>query len=346
MLRLFALIASTALMSAPSFGNDLRDDIAPELRPSINAVEAQTSKPSQIVIISYDGAGDNKLWTRSRNTAKDIGASYTYFLSCSLIIDRASNAKSYQAPGKSAGRSNIGFAQSIQEVKTRLNNLIEARREGHEIASHTCGHFDGGKWTAEEWQQEFSSYKNHLANAWDAIDAGAEKPADWDAMLQSIKGFRAPYLSHSTALDQVVKSNGFAYDATSISKGPEWPKRENGILKFSLPLIPEGPKQRPIIAMDYNLFVRHSMAVESADRAEEFSSRAYDAFRVAFNRQYAGERIPLQMGFHFVKMNGGAYWDAHEKLLREVCGKSDVECLSYEKAIPLINERMKGKTAG
>lgn len=341
MLRFFTLVASTSLLTTLSFADELR----PALEPN-KTVEQKAEKPSQIVLISYDGAGDNKLWTRSRNTAKEIGASYTYFLSCTLILDRATSGKSYQAPGKAIGRSNIGFGQSIEEVKTRLNHVIEARREGHEIASHTCGHFDGGKWSADEWGQEFASYKHHLSNAWDAIGAGADKPHDWEAMLQSIKGFRAPYLSQSAALDQVIKANGFTYDATTVSKGPEWPKREHSILKFALPLIPEGPKQRPIIAMDYNLFVRHSLAVETADRAEEFSTRAYDAFRAAFDQQYNGARIPLQLGFHFVKMNGGAYWDAHEKLLREVCGLSDVECLSYEKAIPLINERMKDKTAG
>lgn len=308
--------------------------------------KSENSKPSQIVIVSYDGAGDNALWQRSRKTAKEVGASYTYFLSCTLILDRTSAGKNYQAPGKSAGRSNIGFGQSQSEVKTRLTNIIEARREGHEIASHTCGHFDGGKWSAREWHQEFTSFKTHLSKAWDYIGAQEEKPSDWEALLQSVKGFRAPYLSQSAALDEVIKSNGFSYDATTVSKGPEWPQNINGILKFSLPLIPEGPKQKPIIAMDYNLFVRHSMAVETKERTEEFATRSYDAFKAAFDKQYQGERIPLQLGFHFVEMNGGAYWDAHEKLLREVCGLSDVECLSYEKAIPLINERMRVKSAG
>jgi peptidoglycan/xylan/chitin deacetylase (PgdA/CDA1 family) len=335
--RSFYTFAFAALLASPS--------LAEELRPTIDPAPA-LQKPQQIVIISYDGAGDNRLWDRSRATARAVGASYTYFLSCTLVLDRTTSGKSYQAPGKGIGRSNIGFGQSRDEVKTRFGNIAGARREGHEIASHTCGHFDGGKWSAEEWQQEFSSFQRHLNNAWDYIGASADKPDDWEAITASIKGFRAPYLSQSKALDQVIKKNGFTYDATTVSKGPEWPKNENGILKFSLPLIPEGPKQKPIIAMDYNLFVRHSMAIEQADRAQEYADRAYSAFRAAFDKQYSGTRIPLQMGFHFVKMNGGAYWDAHEKLLREVCGLSDVACLSYEKAIPLINERLKDKTAG
>lgn len=337
MLRLFTCLASSASFAAMAIASDAAPISAPAPTPA-NA--------SQIIIISYDGAGDNKLWQRSRDTAKSLGISYTYFLSCSLILNRAKTGKLYQAPGKAPSRSNIGFAHSDEEVKLRLINMIEARREGHEIASHTCGHFDGGKWTAQEWAQEFTSFKTHLSKAWDYIGLAAEKPSDWDAMLQSIKGFRAPYLSQSTALDKALHDFGFTYDATTVSKGPELPKNTDGILKFSLPLIPEGPHQKPIIAMDYNLFVRHSMAIETADRREEFSNRSYEAFKAAFDKQYRGERIPLQLGFHFVKMNGGAYWDAHEKLLREVCGLVDVQCLSYEKAIPLIKERMRGKTAG
>ena len=39
---------------------------------------------------------------------------------------------------------------------------------------------------------------------------------------------------------------------------PTDPVLAEGVERFSLPMIPEGPKQRRVIAMDYNLFVRHS----------------------------------------------------------------------------------------
>ena len=37
------------------------------------AVEG-TAKPKQLVLVSFDGAGDNALWARSRATAKEVGA--------------------------------------------------------------------------------------------------------------------------------------------------------------------------------------------------------------------------------------------------------------------------------
>jgi hypothetical protein len=96
-----------------------------------------------------------------------------------------------------------------------------------------------------------------------------------------------------------------------------------------LPLVEEGPRGRLVIAMDYNLYARHSGAVERPERKKEFEERAYHAFRYAFDRQYDGQRVPLELGFHFTLMNDGAYWDALERFAGKVCVKADVECISY-----------------
>lgn len=308
---------------------------------------AQTAeKPKQLVMVSFDGAGDNSLWERSRATAKEVGAHFTYFLACTLVMDRKTSAKSYQGPGQKTGRSNVGFGQSIEEVETRLRNIWAASQEGHEIANHTCGHFDGGNWTEEQWDAEFTTFTSTLENAWQMIGKKDDEPQGWRDLVKGINGFRAPYLSQGDALTAAQKKHGFVYDATSITKGPAWPIKKNDIEHFGLPLIPEGPDKRPIIAMDYNLFVRHSMAIENREKSAEFEERAYQAFRAAFDKQYDGERIPLQLGFHFVKMNGGAYWSAFERLLREVCKRQDVACVSYAQAMPMIEARRAQKSEG
>ena len=112
--------------------------------------------------------------------------------------------------------------------------------------------------------------------------------------------------------------------------------------RFGLPLIPEGPQQRRVIGMDYNLFVRHSMGVENRKDSAVFEERTLDAYRKAFQKQYEGDRIPLQLGFHFVEMNGGAYWRALDRFLTETCGKPDVACVSYAQALPMIARTEKG----
>ncbi|MGO7718876.1 polysaccharide deacetylase, partial [Rhizobium johnstonii] len=67
---------------------------------------------------------------------------------------------------------------------------------------------------------------------------------------------------------------------------------EDGIIRFGLPLIPEVPNYKPIIGMDYNLFVRHSKCAEDTADSAEFEDRAYAAFKEAFEAAIDDE--PLQ----------------------------------------------------
>ncbi len=300
--------------------------------PSVS-IANEAPKARQLLLISFDGAGDNTLWQRSRDFARNADARFTYFLSCSLVIAKA-DAASYKGPGRKAGRSNIGFAQTREEARTRLDHVWQAHREGHEIASHTCGHFDGADWSVADWTAEMAKFRSILADAWKANGAAQDEPEGWRNFVENeIHGFRAPYLSAPATLFKAERQAGFLYDASTVTRSPALPEGKAGVVRFGLPLIPEGPKSRPIIAMDYNLFIRHSAGVENPSRSAEFEERAYAAFRAAFDKQYEGERIPLQIGLHFVKMNDGAYWRAMERLAEEVCGREDVACVTYQEAM-------------
>ncbi len=306
---------------------------------------AAAAKPKQLVLVSFDGAGANHLWQRSRELAGRSGAHFTYFLSCTLVIPRSA-AKTYRGPHQKAGRSNIGFAQTPGDARERLSHVWQAHLEGHDIASHTCGHFDGKDWTAADWRNEFDTFNRVLAEAWSLAGSASEEPAGWkDFVATGIRGFRAPYFSTSRGLLEAEKQAGLLYDASLVTKGPMLPQEDDGVLRFGLPLIPEGPSGRPIIAMDYNLFVRHSAGVENPSRSSEFEERSYAAFKAAFDRQYEGDRIPLQIGLHFVEMNGGAYWRAMERLVTDVCQREDVACVSYSQAIAILDERGKRQSS-
>lgn len=303
---------------------------------------AEEARPKQMVIISFDGAHDNKLWDRSRKLAKKTGARFTYFLSCTYLINPA-DRQAYKAPHEKAGRSATGWAQSVPEIQARLGHIWQAHLEGHEIGSHACGHFDGKDWTKAEWQQEFRDFDKAILDAWINNDYGTLQPAGWaDFVRNDIKGFRAPYLSTGPGLVAALKAKGFTYDASLVSKGPAEVESDGSLLRFALPRIPEGPDERLVIGMDYNLFVRHSGGLNSPGRADIFAARTLDAFRAAFERQYQGQRMPLQLGFHFVEMNGGAYWDALDTFLTETCGKPEVACVNYAQAIGML----KGKADG
>jgi peptidoglycan/xylan/chitin deacetylase (PgdA/CDA1 family) len=307
-------------------------------------VQAQ-EKPKQLVMISFDGAGANPLWQKSRDFARRSNAHFTYFLSCTLLIERA-KAKTYQGPHQKPGRSNIGFAQTAEEARTRLGHIWQAHLEGHDISSHTCGHFDGKDWSSADWTAELDTFHKVLADAWKTNGAASEEPEGWrDFAAHGVTGFRAPYFSTSAGMVEAEKAAGIRYDASLVTKGPSMPEDKDGLIRFGLPLIPEGHAGRPIIGMDYNLFIRHSAGIDNPSRSVEFEERAYTAFRAAFDRQYDGDRIPLQLGFHFVEMNGGAYWRAMERLVSDVCGRPDVACVSYSQAVTLIRERQRQQSA-
>ncbi|KGF70979.1 polysaccharide deacetylase [Hoeflea sp. BAL378] len=294
------------------------------------------------MLISFDGAHDNALWERSLKLGEATGARFTYFLSCTFLMNR-DDRRGYQAPGQSAGRSNVGFAPDSADVLTRLGHVWAAYQTGHEIGSHGCGHFDGKGWSKSDWLKEFGQFDGALKTAWSRN--GGSEPAGWAGFATSaVKGFRAPYLSGGDGLYAALAAHGLSYDASAVSQGPVMPDVSKTVARFALPLIPEGPKGRRIIAMDYNLFVRHSAAFETPSKSEEFAERTLAAFRAAFEAEYSGKRRPLQLGFHFVEMNGGAYWTALERFAIETCVRPDVDCVTYQEALRRL-ERSDGSAS-
>lgn len=292
-------------------------------------VSAHPGPPPQVVMISFDGAHDIAQWQRSRRLAALTGARFTYFLSCVFLLSPETR-DAYQPPKEAGSKhSNVGFASSREDVAARIGQIWLARSEGHEIASHGCGHFDGGKWNEAAWVSELTAFRTILRDAWTLNDLPGE-PAGWRRFAEDeVVGFRAPYLSVGPGLFPAMRGDGYRYDASGVSRGPTEPGVDHGLITFALPMVPEGPKGRPVIAMDYNLFVRHSDGIERGDPDGAFEQRTLAAFRAAFDAAYDGGRTPLSLGFHFTLMNDGAYWRALERFAREVCVRDDVACISH-----------------
>mgnify|MGYP000019304131 CR=1 FL=1 len=84
-------------------------------------------------------------------------------------------------------------------------------------------------------------------------------------------------------LYKALEEAGYRFDASGVSSGPALPGEDAGVARFSLPQIAEGPSSRRVIAMDYNLFVRHSGGFERPDEAAAFQERSYEAFKAAID---------------------------------------------------------------
>ena len=44
----------------------------------------------------------------------------------------------------------------------RLEQMLKAQKEGHEVGSHTVSHYNAYSWRAFQWQEEFSQYNQIL----------------------------------------------------------------------------------------------------------------------------------------------------------------------------------------
>ncbi len=291
--------------------------------PASSAEQDETRR--QQVLISFDGAHDTAQWARALALGEKTGARFTFFLSCTFLLSPDTKG-SYVAPVHGRAASNVGFGKSREDVRQRLIFILKAHQAGHEIASHGCGHFDGKDWTAADWDSEFASFARILANAW-TINGFGPAPDGWAQMAVAVKGFRAPYLSTNEALFAVLAKQGFSYDASTVAKVPVKAKRKGGIHLLPLPMIPEGPAAKPVIAMDYNWFVRHSAGMDNPSKADEYEARAYAALMAQFERERSGAGRPVQAGFHFTLMNDGAYWRALERFAGDVCLRADTDCV-------------------
>lgn len=49
-----------------------------------------------------------------------------------------------------------------------------------------------------------------------------------------------------------------------------------------------------------------------------------------FNRVYNGSRAPMFIGNHFEDWNGGIYMKAVEDVMKDVCPREDVRCVSFK----------------
>ncbi|HEY0450730.1 polysaccharide deacetylase [Actinophytocola sp.] len=288
-------------------------------------------KPPQFVLFSFDGAGSHEHWQRVLPLAEKVNAHVTGFLSGIYLLPDTRRGE-YTGPGHAPGRAAIGFGGTEQEVANRIADLNDAVARGHEIGTHYNGHFcsgnepSGSRWSTAQWTAELDQFFGFVRDAATRGLLVAEN---------TIKGGRIPCLEGDfAALAPALAAHGLAYDSSLTSDGITWPQLRDGIWQFRVPVVRvPALAGKKVIMMDYNLWYSLNGAQEEPSRDKEFTAVTLDTYRAAYQAALNTNRAPLTVGNHFNDWSGGAFSDATEQFMAEVCVREHTVCATYAQVI-------------
>lgn len=314
-----------------------------DIKVDLNNYSVSTTTP-QFVLLSFDGSKSLDMWRETREFTKQMNEKgkplhFTYFIN-SIYLLPEKNKDVYVSPYGQKGDSRIGFAKDEEDVVLRVQEIKNAFDEGHEIASHSAGHFMGGSWSEEEWKKEFSSFENLI------VDVPKNNPdvkiPDISFLKNNIVGFRAPELSTNDALYKTLAGFRFTYDSSGVSFPDIQPKKDiHGIWHIPLNTISVGKEKKPAISMDYSLWMLQSGGKEEVKKGTELWNTYFNDVKYSyleyFNRNYKHKRAPVVIGNHFSLWNDGVYWEAMKSFAEDVCGKPEVRCVTFGEYVHYLN---------
>ncbi|MEI5100987.1 hypothetical protein RB200_23605 [Streptomyces sp. PmtG] len=291
-------------------------------------------KPPQFVVFSWDGAleGDDHRFSHFRKVAKESKAHMTFFLTGIYLLPESKKAL-YRPPQHGPGAAAISYP-TVPHIRTTLGQLRGAWKDGHEIGSHFNGHFcgpkGGGDWSPKEWRSEIDQTYGFIKKWKTNTGFAQEAPLPFDPDREVVGG-RAPCLEGQKNLLTAIKPLGWRYDASSSGDFQIWPSKKAGIWNFPLQLLPLQGKEVQVLSMDFN-FLYHQSGDSTQGDPERFPAweeQVRSSYMNGFNRVYNGSRAPMFIGNHFEDWNGGIYMDAVEDVMRDVCPRQGVRCVSF-----------------
>jgi hypothetical protein len=292
-------------------------------------------KPPQFVVFSWDGAleNDDHLFSHFREVAKQNNAHMTFFLTGMYLLPAAKRAM-YHPPMHPVGTAAISFATD-PHIRATLEQVRQAYLDGNEIGTHFNGHFcgtkGGGDWSVAQWKSEidqaYSFVENWKTNT--GFNDIAPLPFDYSTELA---GGRAPCLEGQKNLLKAAKTYGWQYDASSPGDFQIWPNKKDGIWDFPLQLIPYPNSKFQVLSMDFNFLANQSGDSTQGDPSKyaTWEKEAREGYLNGFERVYNGSRAPLFIGNHFETWNGGIYMQAIEDVMKSVCKRTGVRCVSFK----------------
>ncbi|MET9123123.1 MULTISPECIES: hypothetical protein [unclassified Streptomyces] len=295
-------------------------------------------KPPQFVVFSWDGAlqGDDKLFSHYTELAKEYNAHMTFFLTGIYLLPKAKKTL-YEPPMHSPGSAAISYPTD-EHIRTTLTQLGEAWKEGNEIGTHFNGHFcgdkGGGDWSVEEWESEIDQFFSFVEK-WKTNTGYSDLPALPFDPTREVNGGRAPCLEGQQNLLKAMKATAkkykWRYDASSAGDFQIWPAKKEGVWDFPLQMLPyEGGKYQGL-SMDFNFLYNQSEGETTGDPAKypQWQQETVNSYMAGFDRVYYGSRAPLFIGNHFEDWNGGIYMKSIDQVVKNVCTKKGVRCVSF-----------------
>lgn len=84
--------------------------------------------------------------------------------------------------------------------------------------------------------------------------------------------------------------------------------------------------------MDFNFLANQSKGEIDGNPADytRWQRQTVDSYLAGFDRVYYGSRAPLFIGNHFEGWNGGIYMKAVDQVVKNVCTKKGVKCVSFK----------------
>ena len=290
--------------------------------------DAQLYSNSKLLVnIALDGSENIAVWKDTLDFAKENSVKFTFFIvGVHLLQDTLANV--YDPPRHQRGRSDVGFGGSKARVESRLNMLRRAFREGHEIAGHGNGHWDGSEFSYEDWASELRQFDYFFRNAYEINGIVDPDPQEWNDIADSIVGFRAPLLINNKEMYKALKDMGYIYDTSLVlALTSKYQYRYNDIIIF--PLNSLDTDLGKTISMDYNFLMLDQ------GREAGAGARMLKEYQKHFSKARAEGNAPIQIGHHFARWNDGAYWWALKEIIREHCNSEFTSCVTFSERIRL-----------
>jgi len=211
------------------------------------------------------------------------------------------------------------YAESMAEIRGKIENIRRLHALGVEIGSHTVRHERGGQWTTEEWEHEIADHERIL----DLVD------------LPHPDGFRAPFLDTNDAMYDALVRHHYRYDCSRTANSRVWPMRRTGtqLWMFGIPSVTIPGRERPALLYDLNLEERLRRAAVAAGEDEEseivrwMDDAFYRAIDSEFRRRYRGARAPFLISGH------GGFRDPITRFMRRACRMDHVRCATFREVV-------------